>query len=79
MHVVDAAELALPAAGPLRLSPVGGGVAADIDSGDAAMRTRFAEAASAYLATRQDRFAALNIPYVRLLSGTDAVERELPL
>jgi uncharacterized protein (DUF58 family) len=79
VQVVDPAELALPAAGPLRLSPAGGGVAADIDSGNATVRARFAEAAAARLAERQDRFAALNIPCVRLLSGTDALERELPL
>jgi uncharacterized protein (DUF58 family) len=79
VQVVDPAELALPAAGPLRLSPAGGGAAAEIDSGDAAVRARFAEAAAAHLAQRQERFAALNIPCVRLLSGSDALERELPL
>lgn len=77
VHVLDPAELALPAAGALRLFSAAGGEAVEIDSGDAAVRTRFAEAAAAHLAQRRDRFAALDIPYVRLLTATEAVEREL--
>lgn len=79
VHVVDPAEMSLPAAGQLRLFPAGGGAAAEIDSGDPAATARFAETAAAYLAERQVRFASLNIPYVRLLTETDALERELPL
>jgi uncharacterized protein (DUF58 family) len=79
VHVVDPAEEALPQAGALRLYPVDGAAPSDIDSFDAAERLRFAEAAAAYLAGRQALFTSLNIPYVRLPSDTEAVERELPL
>jgi len=79
VHVVDAAEQALPAAGPLRLFPPNGGPPAEIDSSDPATSARFAEAAAVYLQERRERFSSLDIPYVRLLSETDALERELPL
>jgi uncharacterized protein (DUF58 family) len=79
VHVVDAAEQELPSVGQLRLFPADGGPPANIDSSDPTTSAWFAEAAAAYLQERQDQFNSLNIPYVRLMTETDALERELPL
>lgn len=79
VHVTDRAERELPSAGMLQLYPAKGGAAVKVDSGDAAVRERFSRASAEWHSQLQERFTALNIPYVRLQGETEALEQELPL
>jgi uncharacterized protein (DUF58 family) len=78
VHIIDPAELALPEAGVLRLYPRTDGQGQAIDSRDPQLRRQYHEAATAFHAEREDLVRALQIPYVRLLSDTEAVEQVLP-
>ncbi|HDP89452.1 MAG TPA: DUF58 domain-containing protein [Thioalkalivibrio sp.] len=79
LHIVDAAEQALPAVGPLWLAPAAGQAARYVNTDDAALRADYAQAAEACLAGRESLLRAAGIPCRRLAAETEAIEREVPL
>lgn len=75
-HVIDPAELSLPAAGQLEISNPGQPTFA-IDSEALPLRQAYAERADTFITQRKQRFTRLGLDYIRLLTTDDAIEDQL--
>jgi hypothetical protein len=76
VHVYDPAEQELPAAGTLRFSTPGGGIAREVDTAAAAAIYR--ETAAAHFERCKNLFQSLAISYTALSTQDEAAEQSLP-
>jgi uncharacterized protein (DUF58 family) len=76
VHVYDPAEQELPAAGTLRFSTPGGGIAREVDTTAAAAIYR--ETAAAHFERCKNLFQSLAISYTALSTQDEAAEQSLP-
>lgn len=79
IHIVDPGEERLPNAGRLKLFGFGNATAFAIDTSNPFIRAEYQEAAKRHLDSREKLFKALNIPYMRMATNSDDIEKSLRL
>jgi uncharacterized protein (DUF58 family) len=77
VHIVDAAEEELPAAGPLQLDGAGGETGILTDTSDPATRRAYAAAARHQLDAVEALFTSLGIHCTRITADRDDIERDI--
>jgi uncharacterized protein (DUF58 family) len=75
-HIIDPAELSLPAAGQLEISNPGQPTF-EIDSASPPLRQAYAAQADTFVEQRKQRFTRLGLDYIRLMTTDDAIENQL--
>ena len=76
VHIIDSAELNLPALGKVTFTTPDNTSAATVDTSDDSTRRDYEDKAKAHLASCKRMFKSLGIPYARLLTTTNAIEQE---